>query len=263
MSNAEHPDELTTRVGRVSPTELSFCGHDVGDLMEHNYWQLMSLSVGGPELDAAACRLLDRLTTCMLACDPRIWPLKVVQLAACEGRVSSGLGVGVMAMETSPLSHWTAGAAARWLSEQQARLLAGEEMAQLGLGEGPPPGFGVTGRDTDQRVVLFSRWRETSRTDRGAHERLLASLEPAVKERCGQALRVDGLAAAVLLDLGFSVEHISVVAGILLGFPNILANAYEGAHRGPALRELPSARVRYVGHAPRRSRRAWAHDATR
>ncbi len=263
MSKADDDGVLTTRVGRISPTELSFAGYDVSYLLGHSYWQLVSMSVAGPELSPDDCLVLDRLTTCMLACDPRIWPLKVVQLAASYGDGSTGLAVGLMTMEPSPLSYWTAGEAARVLSELKARL--GErpvtDAAELWRSERPPPGFGVYGRDADKRVSLFRDWRARSATEVGSHERLLDALEPVVRERCGQALRIDGLAGAVLTDLGFEPEQIRYVAGVVQTLPSLIANAYEGSRRGPSLRELPKNKVRYVGEPPRRSERARAHDA--
>jgi hypothetical protein len=258
MSQDDGDEPLTTHVGRISPSELHFRGYEVEELLGRNYWQLVSLSLAGPQLNASACETLDRLSTCMLACDPRIWPLKLVQLAACHGSISSGLGVGLVGLETSPISYWTAGPAARFLRELMSDL-KGRPLrtdSEVLEGQGVPPGFGVHGREVDQRVILFRRWRQTSSTSAGAFERLALDLEPWVVSQYAQRMHIDGLAGAVLSDLGFAPDQVAVMSGVVHALPNLLANAHEGSQRGPELRTIASAKISYTGHAPRCSNRS-------
>lgn len=258
MSLHDAEEALLTRVGKVSPTEMHFMGREVGDLMTCNYWQLLSLSIGGPNLDAAACLVLDRLTACMQACDPRVWPLKVIHLAGCYGRPSTALGVGAITMELSPLSYWSAAPAAIYLRELRLRLagqpLDGRSLPELA--DQIPPGFGVHWRQIDHRVGLFRVWRQSSEVPPGPYEQLIGELESQVVSQHEKHVHVAGLAGAVLSDLGFAPEGVGVVAGVLQALPSMLANAVEGSRRGPELRELRPGKIVYKGAAPRCSSRS-------
>ncbi len=258
MSPVSSKDAMDAYVGRVSPIELSFRGHDIRNLLGHSYWQLVSLSVGGPKLDSGACQLLDHLTTCMMASDPGIGLLRLIQLAACHGRVSTGVAAGTIATGPSVLSYWNAGAAAKGLRELKLQLgdQPLERVGAIWSSRKAPSGFGDVGRDSDQRVTFFREWRARSGTDPGPYEALAAELEKVTLERCGNCLRIDGLVGAVLSDIGFSPEQVAPVAGVVLALPMILANAYEGSQRGRSLSQLPRREMRYTGEEPRRSVRS-------
>lgn len=248
---------LMTRVGRVTPDELHFRGNDVSTLLGSSYWGLVSRAIEGPEIDDSSRQVLDHLATCALACDPRLWPLKLVQLGASYGQLSSGLCVGLMAVERSALSYWCAGPAAAHLQRLATKSFGRppvevEKLVQQEL----PLGFGVYGRDGDRRVSLFREWRRATGVETGSVEQFVSQIEPWVICHHGQHLRFDGLVAAVLTDSGFSSEQVGILGGVVNALPLVLANAYEGSYRGTSLREVASAKVRYVGPQPRRSARS-------
>lgn len=257
------PPRLQTQVARVSPHELHFRGRSVSELFGSTLWELLLDSLGAVRPSATQQQVLDALATCALAADPRLWPLKLAQLAACHGSVSAGLSASYLACEHSPMSYWAAERAALFLRRLHDELgstgVPPETILGRALQERSPPGFGVYKRALDARVQLLREWLPKLHHRPGPMERLLTRVEPLVWEQHATRLHYNGLLAATLSDFGLQPAQVGVVAGFVSALPCVLPNAFESSQRGPnCLRQVPNDSVVYSGRAPRTSNRSRA-----
>lgn len=260
-----HVPTLVTRVGHASWGDNLFRGHSVDAELagKIGYWGIVSLSIGGPRLDATDEGVLDDIAACSLAADPRIWPMKLARLGSAYGRYTSGLFAGMMGTEQAQVGIYAVTGIARLLVEMTARIDRGStlqrEVERILAQERRFPGFGVPFRDEDERVVALRRCIEARGRAGRRYWALVSQIEALLSERRRLSLNFASALGSLLLDLGFSVEQVSPMSAIAV-IPNFLANAFEGAAQRPAaLQRLPDRVVAYVGAPPRESPRAGAH----
>lgn len=261
---------LPTRVGHASWGDNEFFGFRVlGDLAgRDSYWSAVSLSLGHRRLSEQEAGVLDDLTICCLAGDPRIYPLKAMRVGSAYGSCTMGVCAGYLAFDQGQLGPTTMGRASRLLVELSEQVGDPPDPARLTatldgwLAQGRRlPGFGVVFRDRDERIdALLRCMRARGRTGQ-RYWRLMEAAD-AHGERAHRLPANIGLASsAVTLDLGFMPEQIEQLYLAFL-VPCFLANAFEGAQQAPAvLQRLPDAAVEYVGTPARPSPREAARRA--
>jgi len=261
---------LPTRVAHASWGDNRFRGysvaHDIAGRVGH--WSRASLSVGYRTLAPDEEAVVEAMAACMLAGDPRIYPLKTVRLAACFGRVAPGLACGHLVGDGARIGPAVSAPAAQLLLDLAAELgdaPADPEsitpiVARYRRQRRRFPGFGVPFRDRDERLPALRRLVEAAGRDGGRYWRLAHALDEVLTQ---WELPMNPAAAvgAGLLDLGFAVEQIKALV-LPIADINYLANAYEGA-RNPAaaLQSLPATRLDYRGPAPRVSPRKAESEA--
>jgi citrate synthase len=212
--------------------------------------------------------MLDDLAVCIIAADPRIWPLKVVRLASAFGGLVSGLCAGLLATDGSTIGPISLSHSARFVcsiaSEVGSSISPPAVEAAVGRRLAAPdfrfPGFGVPFREQDERVGAVGTCVASRGRAEGYHWRLVSAMSAVLAERKKLPMNVAGAAGAVLLDLGFDADQIDPIS-LALFFPNHFANAVEGAEQAPVLlQRLPADAVRYDGPEPRPSPRARGDD---
>ena len=258
--------KLETRVAWAGWDEHRFMGRAVfGDLAgRQSFASLCVLAVTGRAPTAAEVRALDALAGVLSVADPRIWPLKLVRVGSSTGRVLTGLGAGLLAIDSDFIGPWTAGRAAADLVALRARLrrrrgAAVDATIVEHFADRPRIiGFGVPFRDVDERVfALRAQVRRLGRSRMpywSLAERVWATLE---RER-GDVPNIGSAMSAMLLDVNIPAALVPTV-GVTLTLPTLIANAVEGAAQAPAiLRALPAASIDYTGPRARSSPRAVA-----
>jgi hypothetical protein len=253
--------ELPTRVGRAERGDNRFRGRSVADELAGKVAMagLFALAVGR-ELSAEHAAVLDDLAGCCLAADPRIWPLKIVRVAASHGDPEVGLCAAIL---SGPGRHGPSIVAAA----AELLLAVGDEVAggstprdaiarRLASATARLPGFGVISRTADERVVAVAACLRRRGREGGRMWSLLEQMDEATFDLRNTRVNIAGALAAALLDLGLAPREIRMVMHAVL-LPNFLANAAEGAEQAPeVLQRMPEEAVRYVGPPPRQSPRA-------
>lgn len=257
--------ELVTHVGLAAEGDNLFRGFSVlRDLAgREGFWTAMSLAVGGPRLEAEAAGVLDDITICVLAADPRIWPLKATRLAAGHGSDVLGVSVGMMAADGAAIGPKMVGRTAEFLhmlthaAEGRPERVADVLDAHLGAGK-KVYGFGVPFRPADERLdALRLRIRARGR-DGLRYWSIMEAASARVMETLQLPPNIASGAAAATLDLGLEPEQIAALQWAFFT-PCFWANACEGARqRAAVLLRLPEHVIEYVGTPPRQSPRAAA-----
>lgn len=255
---------LVTRVGHASWGDNLFRGRSVDSELagKLSLWGIVSLSIGGPSLDATDECVLDDISACSLAADPRIWPMKLARLGSAYGRYTTGLFAGMMGSDQAQVGIHAVTGIARLLVELAHRLERGQglrdEVDRILAEHSRFPGFGVPFREADERVESLRRCVEARGRAGRQYWALVSRIEAILSERRRLSPNFAAALGSLLLDLGFSVEQVSPMAAIAV-IPNFLANAHEGAQQSPTvLQRLPDHVIEYVGPAPRESPRAKA-----
>lgn len=274
MSTHDIVPSIETQVGHASWGDNQVRGFSLLDdlVTKSGFWCTASLALGGPRISAVDEALLDDVSTCTYACDPRIWPLKAVRLAAAYGSYTIGLCVGLLATEDSRIGPAVSGRAAQLIADAAGSLepgiLPSEPSVMPWLErrlaiEPYLPGFGVAFRPRDERVDAVRNCLEAHGRIDGHHWQLMLVLDQCMRRHRGAPVNLASALAAVCLDLGFFPAQIGPLA-TLMTTSSYVANAYEGAQQRPAvLQRLPTPAIDYVGPAPRESPRARAARESR
>ncbi len=259
------PPSLPTGVGRAVWGDNLFRGHSVGERLagRETFWSVLSLAVGGPLLSADDAAVLDDVTVCCLAADPRIWPLKAARVAASHGSEVTGVAVGLMAADGAHVGPKIIEKTADFLVALSAAAppdSTPEALAQVLeawiAGGRRLFGFGVPFRDRDERLDALRRCLNARGRTTGRYWRLIEAAGAYLGEHRGLPTNMGAGCCAAMLDLGLVPDQISAIQWALF-YPCFWANAVEGARqRAPALQRLPASSIRYVGAPPRRSPRA-------
>jgi hypothetical protein len=258
---------LTTRLAHAGFAEHRLRGHLVfGELLGNtSYWSLLSIAAGGPPLDEEASSTWDDLAVVCAVADPRIWPLKLVRLAAAYGSEIAGIGCAHLFTDRALVGPGATLGCARQLI--QLREVIGADVTNATavadavltlIGRERLLGFGVPYRDRDERVVaVLPRLAARGRLDLH-HRNLLGVVEEVTLRKLRLPVNIVGLMAAVALDMSLPPEVAEALAVAAL-FPPLLGNAWESAATQESLlQRLPDAAVEYRGTPPRESPRALA-----
>lgn len=263
---SEETDRVQTRVAHAGNTDHRFFGRSLYGDLEGNcgFWDLVSLSLGGPELNDSDRALLDDISTVASVADPRIPPLKLVRLMGTYGGVFAALGGGLMVLEDAFIGPWSSGVIAKFLVDfsdaidhrvddlprVRSTVLDYLDKRKVIVG------YGVAFRNRDERVQAVARCVHKRQRQDGQFWRLMTNIETVLLEEKGLGANIGAGIAAPALDIGFSPPQAGLIATMLV-FSCLLSNARETAEQAsPLLGTLPERFVKYVGHKPRLSPRA-------
>lgn len=260
--NARSSRSLSTKVAWLVDDDHLWFGLSVGHQLcsRTSFGELMTMAVHGKRLEPEQVGVIDDVATVLTAADPRIWPMKIIRVAASYGRPSPAMAVGHLVLQTSLLGPATSGQAARYLLElddsTDAALRSGVE--GLLARDRRLAGFGVAFRDEDERLRMLrecmSRRGRTGLRFWQLGERMARIVMELRSTRPNIGLGT----AAALLDIGLEPEAIRMLT-LGLSEHMRLGNAVEGARQAPELlQRLPLSDVRYDGASPRVSPRARA-----
>ncbi len=229
---------------------------------------LLALAVGGRRLEPDERAMLEDLATVAVVADPRVWPLKLVRVAASYGRYLPALAAATVSFDGARVGYPIAGQAAEILVQLQHRIAGNEpideasdpaveeECRRLFAAGARPVGFGVAFRHCDERLVMLDQCVASRARSDLSYWRLFKRLERAVRRVRKLEPNICLGAAAVCLDIGFSPSQIGALV-MALATVDLWANAFEGAEQAPkCLQKLPDDSVRYVGPPTRLSPRA-------
>jgi len=245
------PGPAVTRIAQAYPDRVEVRGRDLtGDLMGRlSFTAYFHLLLTGEEPTEEQRELLDLLLVAIA--EHGLMPANVaarMTLAADPGALQAAVAAGILG----------AGPVVLGTSEECARLLEGiretgsdpvEAVREIRAAGGKVPGFGhPVHRPVDpraERILALADERGAS----GAHVALARRLLDAVVEVWGKPLpmNVSMPIAAVMLDLGYSAEHVKAVP-ILARTASLLAHLAEEQQRpiGFALAGAAEGSVEYV-----------------
>lgn len=257
---------LPTRVGHLGRDDHRYCGFgSLTELIGHeSYAGTLSLAVGGRRLSPDEAAALDDLACALSCADPRIWPLKMIRVAASYGGIFLPHAAGQMVLENDVIGTWTIRLGAQGLLDLRAAIgdqadddeVVTREVDRYLERHHRLVGYGVPFRETDERLVALRARVEATGRAALPHWRLQDAVARVMLRDRKLRPNIGAGAAALLLDMGFDATQ----AGLMTVFVNqnvFVANAYEGALQAPAaLRSLPADAAAYAGPPPRRSPRA-------
>lgn len=239
-----------------------------------SFWDLWSLSLGGPALNDTDRKVLDAMAVCNTAADPRIPPMKLIRLLSSYGSVMAGISGGFAYQENAIIGTWTLGISARDLTdicaairkdtsltsssdEKVERAIRGV-LQQWAAEDRRPAGFGVPARPVDERVAALRKRMETLNRNSGRYWILAHRVEAALSRKRPLPLNIAGACGAACLDMGFKPRQIGVFA-IAFAQHAFAGNAVEGAEDAPErLQKIPDSSISYTGPKDRLSPRAEA-----
>ncbi len=221
--------------------------------------ELNILAVTGTRPDARAQRAFEAVAASATVADPRILPLNIVRLVSAYGGALATMASAFAWQGNANVGASVARPAAALLMDWNRRFRDLDDDAVVDVlkaksKQGPLPGFGVPFRKVDERLeALLHRLQIMEFTGEYVQlVRRIRRLAPKVGLKPNLALAT----AAVILDLGYSVDDAAVL-GMLVLQAAYLANAVEGARQAPeVLQCLPDACIEYVGPKLRKSPRA-------
>lgn len=243
-------------------------GFDVyEELVGEDFWSQLSISIGFRRLSPRQCKLFDVMASCLLVADPRIWFLRAARTSSSFGRLGPGIASISLLLETTRLT----GAMKRDVADfYQAYRLAFERHPDEVCGliqdwfeafGGAPPGFDNQAKSEDERHVQLMKWLRHEREYEGLYVQLHRGLCEKVRDHYGALPNFVSLVVALMLDMGFSSEHIPPFIYSMMSI-NALNNVVEAQlQRSPSLKVFPEKNVKYVGPKSRKSPRGQgAHD---
>ena len=261
---------IVTKVGRGVHGENYFRGHAaLGELAGRaDIWSLFSLSVGGQILSEKESRILDMVAAVLLVPEPRLWIFKVPRMIASYGQTLCGLAAGQLVLEGAIIGpRWTGEAV---LALEQIKAQIDPETAEAPRvrdvvathleRQGKLPGYGVPGREVDERSEFIHEWYSNHGFPDGPNWSLYEKVREAVRDLKGLRPNIGAAMAPVWLDLGYSPKQAFYMSNFAVQI-NSMANAFEGAEQqAEILREVPDVDIEYTGPEPRKSPRAKKSD---
>ncbi len=239
------------------------------DLLGHcDFWNLLSIAMGGPAIDEDGLDVIHRICVSVTAADPRLPPMKIVRLVSSFGGTMAAIGAGLVYQENAVIGTWTAGRAAQLLVDIADEL--GDREVAVGTVERAVrslvargrklAGCGVPARKEDERAQALRRAIGETGTGEGRYWKLMTIADQVFRKVARSPINISGVVAALFLDLGFNPKHIAVL-GMVISQAAFIANALEGAEQAPeVLRRIPDEWVEYQGPPPRPSPRARSAD---
>ncbi len=256
--------EIRTRLARAGADRIYFRGYELTtDLIDDSIWSVLSVAFGHRRLSNEEAEVINALVIVAAVGDPRIWPLKVARLVSSYGRPFAAIAAGGSFLDGIPLGPWAMRLAAEFLIEasgpQNAVANVVDEARALAASRRMVPGFGVAGRERDERYVDFARWYASRPSMWGSYWRMFQELATEI-EPLGLFPNIAGGFAAVGLDLGLNPLQIAMFTGASAHWATA-ANAVAGLEESPeVIRNIDAAFVRYEGPQPRQSPRARRPD---
>ena len=256
MTDEDGPAAWRTAIGDVGPDRVRYRGYDLADVVDHldAVGTLWLLARGSPPTDAEAA-LLDAML--VVLADHGISPSQAVTryVAASGSPIQASVAAGVLTIGDD---HGGAGEVAARLFVEHLDGAGGDVddaaealvLERLEAGE-RVPGYGHPEHpDGDPRTpLLLDRARDLGVA--GPHVALARAVEARLAEAVGRdlPLNVNGVTAALLLDLGFSPDFARPFV-ILARVPGLVVHALEETEREDPWRPV-SGGVRYDGPTDR------------
>jgi hypothetical protein len=258
---------IVTRVAHAGHGEHQYFGHRaLQDLLgAETFSGLIAIAVLGRRLTTEDRDLLDALSVCLTAADPRIWPLKVCRIAASYGETLAGFAAGQLAMMGSGISPRIIGEAAQHLVRLRIELAESPEGKEVDRVVGHHvaaharlSGYGIPLRAEDERFQALRRLMAGGKRAQLPHWRAQEALSEWLLRERRLAPNIGIGMAAALLDIGCSPAQAGALATFLIQH-TLAANAFEASQqKEPLMQRLPDQCVAYVGPPPRTSPRAAA-----
>jgi hypothetical protein len=254
-------------VGRADYGDNRFCGRSVNRELagRASFWQLLSIAVGHPGISTTDSDVLDALSSCCCAADPRIWPLKLGRLAAAFGDRVAGL-CATFSGATGLYGPRTTVRCGRWIEHALGDVgpsFSSDDIRtyidkQIDAGASLSLAFGVPHREQDERVVaLVDYLTIRGRLEHTAWRFLAIAAEHMLRSQ-QKPINIAAAAAATMLDIGFAPRQMELISYAVL-LPAIAANMQEGGDEPSSLLQVVDpAKVRYVGRPARGSERLQA-----
>ena len=245
--------------------EHRYFGHRVFDELagRETLTGLTVLSVLGRRLSGDGCSVVDDAACTLTLADPRIWPLKLTRLIAAYGSTLPAAAAGLLSEQDARIGPWTTAKGAELLLAFDAAIGARVDEPEFvrGLVKAYLDehrfvwGFGTPFRGQDERLVAFRSCIQQRARHSLRFWRLMDAVSVVVREERGTEPNMGIAVAAAFLDLDLTPHQVGSLTSALMQHM-FLAHAVEASAEGASLRELPTAYVDYVGHAPRVSERA-------
>lgn len=248
-----------TEISAVAPGSISVRGFPIAELIEHAGWvNVIALVVGDRRLSVSECRLLEAVlvsaadhgfaATCTAAAR---------YAASGSGSLMGGVAAGLLSLG----SHTAVpGAAAAMLLEiaetNSAAASVTDAMIDAVVGQRLRrgeriPGFGHwLHRELDPRTVAIREVAQQCCRYEGYIRLVDRVTERVAVLRRPLPLNVDGIIAAALLDMGFSVAETEGITGLAL-MPSLIGHVLEEIRTGRPARIIPEEEVEYVTSIPR------------
>lgn len=258
---------VRTHLARAGDGAIWFRGLELTrDLIAEDFWSLVSLSIGHDRLTAKESAVVNACVNLCGVGDPRIWPLKVARLVGSYGHTFAAIAAANTMLDWVPIGAWGTRMAAELLEDVVSRSgspAADREVAIEAVDERVArrdfiPGFGVAGRESDERYDQFEPWYDDLVEEKGRHWIAFQAMVERLETSRGLKPNIGGGFAASCLDIGFDAGQVGMLAGYAANWA-IFANAWEAPRESPEiLRRLPDDCAEYVGPPARLSPRAKA-----
>lgn len=245
-----------TKIGFAGENEILVRGYPLEELIGNlSYSEGVMLALKGRLPDAAETKVLDAVLVCLL--DHGFISATVPAarfVASANPSVQAGIAAGVLAMGQNAVSPAHACALIDRALEQRDAGTSPDDVAELIVSEYLStkrrlPGFGhPTHTDGDPRAV---RIEEVAAEAGYVSDRLdiYKRIHAAFVRQSGRRdipINIDGMMAAVLPEMGFTPDEITVLA-MLSYLPGIAAHVLEEINEGVPLRIIPPTTSVYEG----------------
>jgi citrate synthase len=262
MSDMHHYETAISKiVSNEREEELVLRGHRLTDLIANaTFAEAVFLMLAGRMPSPGQARTLDAVFTACV--DHGVTP------AAMLGRAFASYGTSTTAAVASGILMFgdVTGGAGDPLARRMRAALDGADAGNLGNGVlaglareivaeelragGRVPGFGIPAHRADPRAPARLRVAAANGT-LGVHCRLLVAMEDALAEAKGRRIPInlDGIVAALVLDLGLPLESAAAFVMIPRSF-STLAHYLEERAQNTRWRHVPADGVTYTGPMP-------------
>jgi hypothetical protein len=238
------------------------------DKKDLDIWNLCSMAIRGPQLDATDIGIMNDIATCHLAADPRLPPMKLLRLASAYGGYISALGAFYAAQDHVSIGLAMARRCAKFLYNlcsdlEQANAVEDDAALEQTLISRRQQrvrldGYGVPVRAVDERAAALMRCVVRRNRDKGVYYRLMLRCNQILTRLYRLPVNLAGVLAAISLDIGFTPEQLHAMS-IPFTIAPFLANIAEGSQQAPSLLQcLPTEVIAYAGPPPRLSPRSIA-----
>ncbi len=265
MADMHHYRTAVSKVvSSVTEEETIIRGHRLSDLVQKNsFTASVFLLISGRMPNRGEERTLDALmTTCV---DHGVTPAAMIGRAFASygapipqaiagsvllyGDIAGGAGEPLAASMKAAIA--SESGTGDDLDEDAVRRIAASLVHDaLKEGRGRVPGFGNPPHRRDPRPAVLLAVAEGQGTA-GIHCKVLMAMEQELEMVKGRAVpvNIDGIVAALALDLGFPVGCVAALVMISRGF-SVLAHYLEEASQNTKWRHVPQECVEYIGPMP-------------
>lgn len=243
-------------------TDHIYLDHKIYEELEGSasFVDMLFLSVASRLPTANEVQFLNHFSVAVSFADPRIWPLKVTKIIASYGNFGAGVASGLLCVQDAIIGPWSWLPTAKLLCEIESNLAQGHSLepvlSSIFSSRGRVPGFGVKGREVDERGLAIRRGVNLLGRDKMSYWKLANKVEREL-DQLGYKIKpnVAFHGAAALLDLRLEPESVAELAVGLFSHMFIAHASESVATPSAQLRQLPEKYIAFDGHSPRVSPR--------